>query len=107
VPETRGAQREYLYVQRHLSKLKTKLARDNLAQDRITSFRVRIDADWERTCWVENQTRSSLSHDRKKLLECHLGHLLEFADGADCRPPTLRPSLFIFAKRERTRHRRV
>jgi hypothetical protein len=25
VPETRGAQREYLYVQRHLSELKTKL----------------------------------------------------------------------------------
>ena len=80
-----GLHREYLEVQRHLSELKTNLERDNLAQDRVSNFQLKIAADYQcPTCWVENKTRSPLQpisgEGRRQVLECRLGHVFEMAD---------------------------
>jgi hypothetical protein len=77
--------REYLEVQRHLSELKTNLERDNLAQDRVSNFQVKIAASYQcPTCWVENKIRSPVQpipgEGRRQVLECRLGHVFEMVD---------------------------
>jgi hypothetical protein len=76
--------REYLEIQRHLLELKTNLERDNLAQDRVSNFQVKIAANYQcPTCWVENKTRSPVQpipgEGRRHGLECRLGHVFEMA----------------------------